>query len=148
MDELADPATKTVLIVDDDESVLNLLEILVRRDGFKVELAENGERALEKLELKPDAILLDLMLPGTTSGFEVLRHLRKLPQPVPPTIIVTALQSDPEVKKAGAEPCVVARLMKPVKQDRLLSALHKALNTRQPERKKTEITGELKQRKT
>ncbi|MCX5787412.1 MAG: response regulator [Elusimicrobia bacterium] len=85
MPELLDPATKTVLIVDDDESVLNLLEILVRRDGFKVELAENGDVALDKLKLGPDALLLDLMLPGTTTGFEVLRRMKIFERPAPPT---------------------------------------------------------------
>jgi len=133
---LADPGSKTVLIVDDDESVLNLLEILVRRDGFKVELADNGDAALEKLKLNPDALLLDLMLPGTTTGFEVLRRLRALGRPVPPTIIVTAYFGDPVVKKLQEDPSVITVLPKPVNQERLLSALHKALNTKAPERKK------------
>ena len=73
---LAEPKDKTVLIVDDDESVLNLLEILIRRDGFKIDLATTGEEAMERLRRKPDAMVLDLMLPGTTSGFQVLRLLR------------------------------------------------------------------------
>ena len=42
----ADPKTKEVLIVDDDESMLNLLSILVRRDGFRIDLAGSGDDAL------------------------------------------------------------------------------------------------------
>lgn len=138
MPELLDPATKTVLIVDDDESVLNLLEILVRRDGFKVELAENGDVALDKLKLGPDALLLDLMLPGTTTGFEVLRRMKIFERPAPPTIIVTSYSGDPIVKKVQEDPSVVAVLPKPVNQERLLAALHKVLCTKPPERKKPE----------
>ncbi|MBI4423479.1 MAG: response regulator transcription factor [Elusimicrobia bacterium] len=134
--ELGDPATKTVLIVDDDEGVLNLLDILVRRDGFKVDLATTGDRALSRLERKPDAMLLDLMLPGTTTGFEVLKRLREAQRAVPPIIIVTAFAADAEVKKLELDPNVIAILSKPINQERLLASLHKALKTKAPERKK------------
>ena len=132
---LANPSTKTVLIVDDDEGVLNLLEILVKRDGFKVDLAVTGDRALTRLERKPDAMLLDLMLPGSTTGFEVLRRLREAQRAVPPIIVVTAFASDPEIKKVEADPNVIAVISKPINQERLLAALHKALKTQAPERK-------------
>ena len=144
MSELLDPATKTVLIVDDDESVLNLLEILVRRDGFKVDLAENGDVALEKLKLNPDVLLLDLLLPGTTTGFEVLRRMKIFERPAPPTIIVTSYTGDPLVKKVQEDPSVVALLPKPVNQERLLSTLHKVLNTKAPERTKSGIQAKEK----
>ena len=135
MTELLSPGTKTVLIVDDDEGVLNLLEILVRRDGFKVDLANSGDRALTRLERKPDAMLLDLMLPGTTTGFEVLRRLREGQKSVPPIIVVTAFATDPEIKKVEADPNVRAVITKPINQERLLAALHSALKTKAPERK-------------
>lgn len=135
MADAADPATKTVLIVDDDEGVLNLLEILIKRDGFKVDLATTGDRALTRLERKPDAMLLDLMLPGTTTGFEVLRRLREQLKPVPPIIVVTAFANDPEIKKVEEDPNVVVVLSKPINQEKLLAALHGALKTKAPERK-------------
>lgn len=131
----ADPATKTVLIVDDDESVLNLLEILVKRDGFKVDTATSGDRAIKRLERKPDAMLLDLMLPGTTTGFDVIKRIRDSGQPPPPIIVVTAFGTDPEVKKVSEDLFVVAVLSKPVNQEKLLGALHQALHTKAPERK-------------
>lgn len=136
--ELSKPSTKTVLIVDDDESVLNLLEILIKRDGFKVDLAASGDRALSRLDAKPDAMVLDLMLPGSTTGFEVLRKLREGLRAVPPIVVVTAYGTDPEVKKLEADPNVVAVLAKPINQERLLTALHRALGTEPPVRKKPE----------
>lgn len=135
MAELAAPSTKTVLIVDDDESVLNLLEILVRRDGFKVDLATTGDRALQRLERKPDAMLLDLMLPGNTTGFDVLRRLQEVQRAVPPIIVVTAFMTDPSIKKVEQDPNVIAVIPKPINQEKLLGALHKALKTLAPERK-------------
>lgn len=136
MAELAEPSTKTVLIVDDDESVLNLLEILVKRDGFKVDLASTGDRALSRLERKPDAMLLDLMLPGGTTGFDVLKRLEEGRKAVPPIIVVTAYATDPEIKKVEQNPNVVAIIPKPINQEKLLGTLHQALKTKAPERPK------------
>lgn len=132
---LADPATKTVLIVDDDEGVPNPLEFLIKRDGFKVDLANTGDRALTRLERKPDAMLLDLMLPGGTTGFEVLRRLREAQKAVPPIIVVTAVMTDPEIKKLEQDPNVAAIIPKPINQGKLLSSLHQALKMKAPERK-------------
>lgn len=129
---LADPKTKTVLIVDDDESVLNLLEVLVRRDGFQIDLAMSGAEAIEKLKRGCDALILDLMLPGTTSGFEVLMHLRKAHGRVPPVIVVTAIAQTREAQAVMNDPNVVQFLSKPVNQDKLLAALHKAMGTQPP----------------
>lgn len=129
---LADPKTKTVLIVDDDESVLNLLEVLVRRDGFQIDLASSGAEAIEKLKRGPDALILDLMLPGTTSGFEVLVHLRQSKGKVPPVIVVTAISQSKEAQAVVKDPNVVQFLAKPVNQEKLLSSLHKAVGTQPP----------------
>ena len=73
---LADPAGKLVLIVDDDESILDLLEHVVKKEGFRVERAADGNEALRKAEaLSPSAVILDFMLPGM-GGFEVLKNLQ------------------------------------------------------------------------
>jgi len=130
--DLAEPKSKTVLIVDDDESVLNLLEILIRRDGFKIDLATTGEQAMSRLKRKPDAMVLDLMLPGSTSGFQVLKLLRQTPGPVPPVIVVTAYAHAKEVQEVQKDPNVLLFLAKPINQNKLLGALHRVLRTRSP----------------
>jgi DNA-binding response OmpR family regulator len=127
-----DPKTKEILIVDDDEAMLNLLSILVRRDGFRIDLAGTGDDALEKLKRPHDALILDLMLPGDTSGFDVLARLRTFDGKVPPVVVVTAHAKTKEVQELMSDPHVVLFMSKPINQRTLLSALHKVLNTVNP----------------
>jgi two-component system alkaline phosphatase synthesis response regulator PhoP len=67
---------KTILAVDDEEHILELLAYNLERDGYHVIKAETGEDALDLLEKeKIDIVLLDWMLPGI-DGIEVLRRIR------------------------------------------------------------------------
>jgi DNA-binding response OmpR family regulator len=129
----SDPKTKEILIVDDDEAMLNLLAILVKRDGFRIDLAGTGDDALEKLKRPHDAMILDLMLPGGTSGFDVLARLRGFEGKVPPVIVVTAHAQTPQIQAVMADPNVVLFLSKPINQKKLLGALHRVLKTVNPE---------------
>lgn len=126
---LVDPKDKTVLIVDDDDSFLTLLEILIRRDGFKIDRASTGQEALRKLKSRPDAVVLDLMLPEMT-GCEILRRLRESEEPVPPILVVTAYSGRKEVEEVKRDPNVALFLSKPINQKKLLLALHKVLKTK------------------
>ncbi len=64
-----------VMVVDDDEDMRYLVRNVLEEKGAEVIEAENGEACLEKLKsIKPDVILLDVMVPGT-SGWEVLKNI-------------------------------------------------------------------------
>ncbi|HEU0167370.1 MAG TPA: response regulator transcription factor [Chloroflexota bacterium] len=66
-----------VLVVDDDQPTLNLLQRLLERDGYVVDMAHGGLEALaHALERQPELVLLDLRLPGL-DGLEVCRRLRE-----------------------------------------------------------------------
>jgi DNA-binding response OmpR family regulator len=66
-----------VLLVDDDPAILRLLEVNFRLEGFETVTAARGEEALAAaIEQHPDAIVLDIMLPGL-DGPEVFRRLRQ-----------------------------------------------------------------------
>lgn len=66
-----------ILIIEDDTAICNMYQFKLEHQGFKVECAENGVIGLEKSkELKPDLILLDLMMPEM-SGDEMLEKLRQ-----------------------------------------------------------------------
>jgi DNA-binding response OmpR family regulator len=67
----------TVLVVDDEEGIVELLRDFLEVDGFAVRVARNGPEALAALAAEPvDCILLDIMMPGV-SGFELLRGIRE-----------------------------------------------------------------------
>ena len=66
-----------VLIVDDDEFLLEMYALKFKESGFVVEIAKNGEEAVQKAkEVSPDVMLLDVVMPRM-DGFDVLRVLRK-----------------------------------------------------------------------
>ena len=66
----------TVLIADDEPNILISLEFLLKRAGYRVSLARDGQEALDAiLRDRPDLVLLDVMMPGK-SGFEVCQAVR------------------------------------------------------------------------
>ena len=70
-------AARTVLVVDDEANIRQLVSDYLRRDGFEVSEACSGEQALAMLDRSaPDLIILDVRLPGI-DGFETLRRIRK-----------------------------------------------------------------------
>ena len=71
--------SKRILIVDDEPSIVISLEFLMKREGYEVEIAADGEAALKALaEGHPDLVLLDVMLPRM-NGFEVCKRIRANP---------------------------------------------------------------------
>jgi two-component system alkaline phosphatase synthesis response regulator PhoP len=69
-------AKPTILVVDDEEDIRELVELNLSREGYHVVLCETGEEALKQVSCKtPDVIILDLMLPGI-DGLEVCRRLK------------------------------------------------------------------------
>ena len=73
-------AKKIILVVDDEESLRELLSAILTEEGYGVVTASDGKECLQKLEgLKPDLILLDMMMPGM-SGREVCEKIRANPK--------------------------------------------------------------------
>lgn len=133
----SDPRGKTVLVVDDDEGILNLLDLIVRTAGFKVMTAPTGERAIELLGEKPAAVILDLIMPGC-GGLGVLQHLRSAPKPVPPIILITAFQGKhPAVAEAIRDPNIFRCHSKPLDHEMLLGALYLCTQTQSIKSSKT-----------
>jgi DNA-binding response OmpR family regulator len=74
--QLADSATRTILIVDDDRSVADTFARMLKLEGFHVATALNAEAGLELADsLQPDAIILDMRMP-ITNGLQFLRLIR------------------------------------------------------------------------
>ncbi len=85
-------ASERILVVDDETNIIDLARMYLERDGFQVEAAVDGAEAVEKIsELKPDLVVLDIMLPEI-DGFEVCRRVRS--ESDVPIIMLTARDED------------------------------------------------------
>jgi two-component system response regulator RegX3 len=87
-----------VLIIEDEPSYVEALELLLAAEGFEVQSAPEGRSGLERFrEGSPDVVLLDLMLPGL-SGLDVLRELRRRSEV--PVIVVSAKGAEADIVSA------------------------------------------------
>ncbi len=95
--------THRILIVDDEPNIVISLEFLMKKEGFEVAVAGNGDEALAKVaSFNPDLLLLDVMMPQK-SGFEVCEALRGDPARAALKIVMlTAKGRDTEVAKGLA----------------------------------------------
>jgi DNA-binding response OmpR family regulator len=94
---------KRILIVDDEPNIVTSLEFLMKREGFEVAIAADGEAALKSAaESAPDLVLLDIMLPKV-NGFEVCQKLRADPRWAKVKIVMlTAKGRETEIAKGMA----------------------------------------------
>jgi two-component system sensor histidine kinase/response regulator len=93
-----------ILVIDDEESMRDSCSLILVKDGYRAETAENGLAGLEKIKaLQPHLILIDLKMPGL-SGFEVLEQARALDPNVIPVVITgyATVESAVEAMKKGA----------------------------------------------
>ncbi len=126
-----------ILVVEDERAVRDALERVLRTDGYEVELAADGDAALKALSTRaPDAIVLDVLLPGV-DGIEVCRRLRGAGDRVP-ILMVTALDAVKD-RVAGLDAGADDYLVKPFSiselRARVRALLRRAgLDEGQPER--------------
>ncbi|MDO8732408.1 MAG: response regulator transcription factor [Actinomycetota bacterium] len=113
-----------VLIVEDEESFSEALSFMLKREGYEVEVAGDGHKALELFDRNgADLLLLDLMLPGI-SGTEVCKHIRQ--KSAVPIIMLTA--KDGEVDKVvGLELGADDYITKPFSSRELLARIRAVL---------------------
>lgn len=130
-------STPTVLVVEDEESFIEALQIGLKREGFRVEVARDGMQALEMFDrVNPDLILLDVMLPKL-SGIDVCRQLRK--KTLTPIIMVTAKGAEIDTV-VGLEVGADDYVTKPYRL-RELTARMRAVMRRVPQARGGELEG-------
>ena len=119
-----------VLIVDDNPDILLLLETNLRRAGFGIIKAGDGEMALRAIEEdEPDVVLLDLMMP-VLDGWGVLERLRERPSS-PPVIIISAATSQTNVDRAY-EMGAVGYITKPFSLADMIETIDRVLDAPSP----------------
>lgn len=92
---------KKIVIIDDEESILEVYSVALAKSGYKVFTASNGKMGVEVIEnIQPDLILLDVVMP-TSDGFDVLKKLKNDPDlSFIPVILLTNLVNQ-EDKECG-----------------------------------------------
>ena len=120
------PAEKTrapmILLIEDNASTMALLKRYLEKDGYQVQCATNGEDGVLKAKFyRPDAILLEILLPGKMDGWEVLRKLKSssLTREVP-VFVCSVLSNQKKAFSLGA----VEYFEKPAKERDILETLH------------------------
>lgn len=110
-----------ILIIDDELAARELLVSYLEPHGYQAAVAVSADEALRQaLELRPDAITLDLVMPGKGGGWKLLHELRHLPQTSSiPILVISVLDEEKSVLAMGAS----AHLTKPLHKDVFLNAL-------------------------
>ena len=134
-----------LLIVDDTPTNLEILVDYFADSGFEVYIAGTGEQALTQMnEVRPDLILLDVMMPGI-DGFETCRRLKaNLETKEIPVIFMTALSETVDIVK-GLTVGAVDYVTKPIKQEEVLARVNTHLTIRQLQQRLEENNKSLEQ---
>lgn len=123
------PASPRILVIEDDRNLLLALTMCLKRAGFRVIEARDGEQGIKlALHEQPDLLLLDVMLPGI-SGFTVAGELRRVSFDRP--ILMLTGQSHVEDRVAGLGAGADDYLTKPFDERELLARIHALLRRQQ-----------------
>lgn len=113
----------TILVIDDEPGIIDIVSTNLTAEGFRVISAENGEKGLELARTdSPDLVVLDIMMPGI-DGWEVLRRLEADPNTAgTPVILLTARIEDTDVLQ-GLERGAVEYITKPFYPENLVASV-------------------------
>ena len=121
-----------VLIIEDEAALVTLLKYNLEHEGFQVTTARDGEEALILVkEAPPDLVLLDWMLPHT-SGIEICRRLRRLPETKDLPVIMLTARGEEADKLRGLESGADDYITKPFSPAELIARMRALLRRSQP----------------
>jgi DNA-binding response OmpR family regulator len=116
-----------ILICEDDHLAVNMLSFLMKKEGFKSDSAEDGNKALTFLQKTVyDLILMDIHLPFR-SGLEVIKYLRSDLKMKTPVLVLTAF-SDLQTQRQAGELGISGYIVKPFDPSELISKICFILN--------------------
>jgi len=114
---------RNILIVDDSKTELHHLSDILRKRGFQVRTAENGEEALRRLgEEVPDLILMDVVMPGQ-NGFQLTRTITRDPRWSAVPVIMCTSKNQETDRVWGMRQGARDYIVKPVNGDELLAKI-------------------------
>jgi len=116
---------RRVLVIDDDDSVLDTIDMALSDEGYEVRAVSDGAVALSLLDAwGPSVILLDMKMPGM-DGWAFSAEYQQRPEPRPPVVVVTAAR---DAVRWAAEVKADALLPKPFDLDSLLKTVSRFTN--------------------
>jgi DNA-binding response OmpR family regulator len=121
--------TYKILVVDDDPYILMSLEFLMKKNGYEVMVARNGEEALDILNTSiPDIVLLDIMMPDV-NGYDICKHIKSTNNLKNSKVIfMSAKTKDSDIKK-GYELGASLYVKKPFSTRELVKDIKGLLNS-------------------
>lgn len=126
---MRDKTAKTILVVDDDIHIGELVKLYLQKEDYRVQIATDGEEAVQVFsEIAPHLVILDLMLPGM-DGLEVCREIRKLSHI--PIIMLTA-KGESFDKVLGLEMGADDYVVKPFDPKELVARVRAVLRRSEP----------------
>jgi CheY-like chemotaxis protein len=122
---------KTILCVDDSPTALLVLQMELRDLGFEVAVATNGREAVERtLELKPDLVLLDYIMPEL-DGIEALKLIRANPETESIPVILVTTRTEDEIRSRGLQAGANDYISKPVHGMKLRATIFDILGAKE-----------------
>ena len=117
-----------IMIVDDEPDLREMMNLMMKKEGFETEIAEDGSDFLNKIKkFNPDIVTLDVMMPGLTTK-EILEKLKKI-NSNPKIILLTVVRfSEEEKKRLYKMGNVVDYVTKPFEIDELMKSINKFAN--------------------
>jgi len=116
-----------VLLVEDEPVILRLLQVNFRLEGFEVDACADGEEALRRAEANPpDAVILDVLLPGL-NGFEVCERLREQPATASVPVVMVTAQAQDEDRARGYALGVHEYVTKPFEPSELVATVRRLI---------------------
>ena len=113
-----------IMIVDDEPDMREMVDLMMRKEGYDTDMAEDGSDFLEKIDrFNPDIVTLDVMMPGPTTE-EILKKLKKKKSKTK-VILLTVVRFDRDEKEIFEYGNVVDYIMKPFNVDDLIDAVKK-----------------------
>jgi DNA-binding response OmpR family regulator len=119
---------RSVLIVEDQPEIRELIRITLEFDNYQIDEAGTGPEGLEKAAaMKPDLMLLDVMMPGGIDGVEVCKRIRANPALRKTKIIMLSAKSQSTDRAAGKSAGADEYLTKPFSPLELMEVIHRVL---------------------
>ncbi len=130
-----------ILIADDEPHIRRILQFLLEAEGFEVELAEDGQQAVEKVfQWRPELVMLDVMMPHL-DGFAVLQRIRSNFETARTPVIMLTAKGELEDKVKGLEGGANDYIIKPFEHAELVLRARNLLNSQRWEREANPLTG-------